>query len=574
MIPILYPANETAFTSNGLGRLSDCISCKVTEERNGIYECEFEYPITGSHFGDIAVGCYIMAKPNDTSNPQAFRIYKASKPMGGKCTFNAEHISYRLNYIPVMPYTAGSCLAALQGLATYAAETCPFTFSTDKVIATDFEVEEPASIRSVLGGEAGSILEAYKGEFEFDMFSVFLWQNRGANNGVKILYGKNLKTLEQEESIESTYTGVCPFWRKEEEDGTITLVTLPEKVLHHSSAGNYPYPLTLVLDMSSDFENAPTENELRSAATAYMVNNNIGIPEVNLKVDFIALWQTLEYKNLAPIERVNLCDTVTVEFTKLGVEAIAKVIKTTYDTLMERYTEIELGDAKSGLGDTIAKISEGEVANATANITSNYMNAINHATDLLRGGLGGHVVIGTNASGEPNEILIMDADNVDDAVNIIRLNSAGIGFSQSGYSGPYSSAWTIENTFDAQFINVINLTANSITSGVIRDSTGQNYWDLESGTVQIASIENELNDRLRYIRLVGGTIYLGEEGNELMLTLTNNRLSFVQNGSEIAYFNNNRLYVTTGEFMRSMQVGNFAFIPAQIDGSVSFVKVV
>ena len=289
MIPVLFPANAATWTTNGLGRLSDAISCKVTEERNGSYELEMEYPETGIHYSDIAISCLILAKPSDGANPEPFRIYKITRPINGRVIINAEHISYQLNMIPVLPFTADSCLLAMQGLKTNAAETCPFDFYTDKVISTQWQNKTPASIRDRLGGSEGSILEAFKGEFEFTGYDVHLWTNRGSNNGVTIRYGKNLTDLKQEESIANTYTGICPYWQKEDEDGTVQTVMLTEHVLHGSRAGNFPYQRTIVVDFSDRWEEAPTEQELRDAGNAYILENDIGIPEVNLTVDFVAL---------------------------------------------------------------------------------------------------------------------------------------------------------------------------------------------------------------------------------------------------------------------------------------------
>ena len=583
MIPVLFPADATTWTSNGLGGLSDAVSCLVRETRNGEYELEMIYPVTGIHYSDIAISCLILAKPSDGADPEPFRIYKITRPIDGQVTINAEHISYQLNMIPVLPFTAASCLLALEGLKTNAAESCPFNFYTDKVISTQWQNKTPASIRERLGGSDGSILEAFKGEFEFNGYDVHLWTNRGSNNGVVIRYGKNLTDLKQEQSIADTYTGICPYWQKENEDGTVTTVMLTEHVLHSARASNFPYQRTIVVDFSDQWEEPPTEQELRDAGNAYILANDIGIPSVNLTVDFVALWQTEEYASLSALERIKLCDTITVRFDRLGVNATAKVIKTEYNTLLERYNKLEIGDARGNLAHEISEISSDTTQQAVKSVTAAYTHAIGQATDLISGGLGGHVVINTNADGQPNEILIMDTEDVSTAVNVIRLNENGIGFSTNGYNGPFASAWTIDNKFNAQLIDVLNLSANSINAGILRDATGNNYWNLDTGelvlrdmTDAISSIETQINnqqtERLKYIRLVNGTIYLGEEGNDLMLTLTNDRLSFTQNGQEVAYFANNRLYVTTGEFIQSLQVGDFAFIPAQ-NGSMSFMKV-
>ena len=162
MIPILYGENETNFTSNGLGRLSDAISCHVIEERNGQFTLEMVYPISGKHYADIKHSRYIYAVPSDGEGPQPFRIYKTSKPLSGKVTIWAEHRSYQLSMIPCEPFTAANVAQALQGLKNNSLESNPFTFWTDKTTVASYNQETPASIRSRLGGVQGSILEDRK----------------------------------------------------------------------------------------------------------------------------------------------------------------------------------------------------------------------------------------------------------------------------------------------------------------------------------------------------------------------------------------------------------------------------
>lgn len=477
MIPILYPANETAFTSNGLGRLSDVISCTVTEERNGQYELEMEYPVTGVHFDEIINTRVISAIPADGKAAQPFSIYKISKPINGIVTINAEHISYQLSMIPVDAFTATSCADALTALENNAAETCPFTFWTDKVTSGNFEVDAPASIRSLLGGTEGSILDVYGGgEYEFDGYDVKLHQNRGQNRGVILRYGKNITDIKQEENIATTYTGCMPYWKgTDSSSDTEILVTLPEKVLHVSNASNFPYQRTIALDLSSDFEGEPTEAQLRTRATAYMTANNFGVPKVSIDVSFVALWQTEEYKDIANLERVNLCDTVTVYFTKLGINATAKVVKTVYNVLLDRYDSIELGESRANLAKQMGEISAGiDAMTEQIERQKTFMaKAVDRATKLITGGLGGYVVFNMNADGEPQEILIMDSDDIQSAVNVIRMNKNGIGFSTTGYSGPFTSAWTIDGHFNADFITSGHINANIIQGGTFNVG-GQN----------------------------------------------------------------------------------------------------
>lgn len=491
MKPILYEAGETNFTSNGLGRLSDATECTVTEERNGSYELNMKYPLEGIHFEDLELSRLIYAIPADGKDPQPFRIYYISKPMGGICEIKAEHISYQLSHIPVEPFEASTVSAALLGFTQHAAETCPFTFWTDKSTTATFKVTIPSSIRSLLGGTQGSILDAYGGEYEFDGYTVKLHNARGQNKGVSLRYGKNITDISQEENIQNTYTGVMPFWKGTANDVETTIM-LTEKVLHSARAANFPYQRTIPLDLSSEFQEAPTEAQLRARAQAYMTANDIGIPSVSIKVSFLALWQTEEYKDIANLERVNLCDTVNVYFPKLDITATSKVVKTEYDVLNERYNSIELGDSRSTLASSIKQDIASETVTATANLPrkSEMQQAINKATQLITGGLGGHVVFTLNADGEPQEILIMDTDDVQTAVNVIRMNQNGIGFSTNGYSGPFNTAWTIDSQFVADFITTGTLDANLIKAGLLQDAAGKNTINMVTGDATLKGTIN------------------------------------------------------------------------------------
>lgn len=492
MIPILFPNGETDFTSNGLGRLADAVDCTVWEERNGAYELVMTYPVTGVHFDEIRHSRIIYAEPADGKRAQPFRIYSIGKPLNGLTEIKAEHSSYQMSHIPVEPFTAQSVTGALQTLKSSAAEECPFEFWTDKSTTAAFKVKVPSSMRSLLGGQKGSILDVYGGEYEFDGYTVKLHNARGTDRGVTLRYGKNITDIRQEENITNTYTGVMPYWlgtSTDEVGSDETLVMLPEKVLHSQNAAQFPYQRTIPLDLSSEFEDKPTEEQLRTRAQSYMTANNIGIPHVSINVSFIALWQTEEYKNIANLERVNLCDTVTVEFPKLGISAKAKVVKTEYDVLKGKYKSIEIGDVRTNLGRTLVDDMEESIDQATENLASKsfLQKSVERATKLITGGLGGYVVMKLNTDGQPEEILIMDTPDTGTAVNVIRMNRNGIGFSTGGYEGPFISAWTIDGHFVADFIDTGTLQANLIKTGRLQDAANTNYWDMSTGEFRLAA---------------------------------------------------------------------------------------
>ena len=195
MIPILYESTETAFNSNGLGRLAECVSCTVTEERNGIYECQFVYPISGANYSKIQEGRIIACRHDETTDIQPFDIYARSAPINGLVTFYAHHISYRLGNVILKPFTATSCAGAIAKFTTENINENPFAFWTDKETVGDFTSATPVSVKALLGGTQGSLLDVFgSGEYEFDRFTVKLHLNRGEDTGIQIRYGKIIMT--------------------------------------------------------------------------------------------------------------------------------------------------------------------------------------------------------------------------------------------------------------------------------------------------------------------------------------------------------------------------------------------
>ena len=533
MIPILYEGNETNFTSNGLGRLADAISCKVVEERNATYELEMTYPVSGIHYSDIVENRIILAQPFDGGQTQPFIIYKVTKPLNGIVTVNAEHISYRLSGMAVMPFTANTPTAALQGLKTYSAVTNPFNFSTDKTNTGAFTVSVPTSARELLCGSRGSILDVYgKGDYEFDRFNVFLRVNRGADNHVTIRYGKNLTDLKSVLDTTGVYTGIAPYWS----DGQNNVVTLPEKVILSEHTAEFPYKIIKSVDFSEKWESAPTVAQLREAAQTYVANNEGWKITNNINVSFVALWNTEEYKEIAPLERVKMCDIVHIVYPKLGVNFSTKVVKTDYNVLEEKYNSITLGDTYY----TLSAVFNEEIQAAQEEQTSHMQNAIAHATKLITGGLGGHVVFNLNADGEPQEILIMDTDNMQTAVSVIRMNKNGIGFSTSGYNGPFRTAWTIDSHFVADFIDTGTLNADLIKAGLLQDEAGLNYWNMVTGDFRLTSGAKIGNSNIASAADVSSGITLYDESlNQIKVfnKLTNN------GAARGIYMTNNQLYI-------------------------------
>lgn len=464
----IFESTDSDFSTNGIGTLSDTIKCEVEEKLNNKYEMSMTYPVSGKNYREIQYKRIVVVKPNPYSDPQPFRIYGISKPLNGEVTVNAEHISYDLSRYTAAPFSAGSVLTAFQNLVAAMDVQSPFTFWTDKTTSANIETIKPLTVRSILGGIEGSILDTYRGEYEFDGYTVKLWNNRGSDRGVTIRYGKNLTSLKQDENCSNVYNAVRPYWYKEGAEGG-GLVVLTQKLVY--LVENPPVVQILLLDLSSKFQEKPTEEQLYNATMDYINTHNLSIPEVSLDVSFVNLSETTDYANIAVLERVQMGDTLTIQFPKLGVDATAKVIATTYDVLSGRYSKVSLGSEKANLTTTIANQNK-----ITQNITthSELEQAILNATNAITGYNGGYVVL--DPKNNPSRILVMDTPDKATAQNVWQWNVNGLGHSSTGINGPYDTAITQNGSINAYFITSGLINGNMIQAGTISSgSISQDY---------------------------------------------------------------------------------------------------
>lgn len=354
MIPRLYARSATTFTSMGICPLSDAVSCMVTEERNGQYTLEMVYPVSGQWFSEIKVDRIILAQAHESdTHPQPFRIESIEGDIGPTITINAVHISYQLNWIVAARQTLSSGTAQtnmrLVGLlnGVIGQSTCPFSFYSDITGSHSMELDAPISFRSFLGGVEGGFLDVYGGEFEWDVWDVHLWEERGEDNGVRITYGKNLTGIEWSTDVSDTYTAVYAYWMQDNE-GTVTYKGSDIQTI----GGDFSFQRLIAVDASGEWQSEPSYPQLNSYASNY-VKANAQYPTVSVSIDFVPLWQTEEYKEYAAFEKVGLCDAVTIVYPPLGLELKAQVVKTVYNVFLDRYDSIEIKTVKKSLADTI-----------------------------------------------------------------------------------------------------------------------------------------------------------------------------------------------------------------------------
>lgn len=528
MHPILYSTvtEGTVPTHYGVGVLSDCISCKVREERNGAYELEMEYASEGIHADAIVPNALIKAKPNYTDNPQLFRIYKVAKNIEGRITVNAQHISYDLSGKVITTGTASSCTAACLLLTGQAGN---FTITTDKSVSADFRISEPSSVRSWFGGKAGSILDVYgTGEWQYDNYSASFLASRGTDRGVTIRYGKNLTELSQTLDMTNLVSSVIPYYKAQ--DGAITtgtavstgLVGISHEVAVDFTSGVDPESVT------------PIVTQLATLATNYVLNNNFTTLKDNITLDFVQI------KDLS--ERVDLCDTVHIYFEPLGLTATAKCIETVWDVLEERYSSTSFGDPKTNITDTI--VATQKAIDEKPSITT-MEQAIKQSSELITGNLGGYVVLhDANGDGEPDEILIMDTADISTATNVWRWNNGGLGFSPNGYAGPYNAvAIDMQGRIVADAITTGTLNADLIKAGTISDLQGNSTIDMTNGEAKMKNFKavedfqlidgsNITRATLKFSRLNGATFDIVNGSNNVIAQIQED---FVEGGQIYLY---------------------------------------
>ena len=466
MFPILYESITAGQVPahNGLGILTDCISCKVEQSRNGKYELSMEYAISGHHAEELAERRIIKAKPNFTDNPQLFRIDRVEKTMNGSLSISAKHISYDLSGYEI---TSGTASSAPEACLLLQSKASGYTITTDKTTTATFKITEPSSVRSWFVGKQGSFLDVFGGaDIKYDNFSIQFLKNAGADRGVTIRYKKNLLELSQE--IQDTlYTDVLCFWKNED------VVVTGNKV---STGLTLDVPKCLIIDCSQDYDNPPSIVDLTNKATAYKNSNNLTTPSNNIKLDFA------QSKELS--ERVDLCDTVSIYYEALGITRVGvKCIRTVWDVIREKYVETEFGDSQADFVSTMAVNTK----KIEAVPSKSFMDeAIAHATELITGNLGGYVILhDSNGDGEPDEILIMDTADITTSSKLWRWNKNGLGYSSTGYSGSYGTAITADGQIVADYISTGTLNANLIKVGIISDTQGNSTIDMASGIAKM-----------------------------------------------------------------------------------------
>ena len=467
--------------SNGLGQIQP-IECVVTEELNGIYECEFTVPITDKHYKDLKDNGLIKVTVGDGSE-QIFRVYEVGQPINLVSTFKCAHITYDLNKVVVKPFTATGAVNIKNQLVANMLGSYPFSTWTDITNTTStFTNDIPRYFRECLGGYEGSVLDVLRPEYEWDNLTVKLHARRGSDNGVRISYGKNLIDYSQEQNNENVYDGVYGY-------AVVDEVTYKADSYYNKTGATYPRILNV--DFSSDYESGqvPTSAELLQKATTYAQNNSIEVPSINIKIDFIPLWQTEEYKNILPLERVSLGDTVHVYFDKLNVEASSRVIKTEWNVLTQKYDSIELGDAKANLNTIINDSVSTAVDEAVSDLDIDVGWLDTKAENmfkLIANGVGLHIT-----KDSQGRIILHNDEDISQSKYQYMITAQGFMMSDDyGQEGSWRSGWTtsgdaVVNSLATIVLNALEINGSTINGTII------NFGDLSDKYITAQSFDGD-----------------------------------------------------------------------------------
>ena len=402
MRPILYNANETAFETYGLGEI-DATKAQVTRERNGIYTLYIEYPASGPLAGTFKNDMRIKSDAGLRTKNQTFFISRISKDSTGILKIFAKHISHLTETMAIRNNTvvSGTAPAALAIWASNCLGGIRFDVWSDIELSskTSWDIANFKTARDALGGVSGSILDVWGGEYEFDNTVIRLHKQLGRKSPIVLEYGRNILRAEDDQDIEGAYTSVYPYATYTPEnqgsgEGGATsqqvTVELPEKYVDGPYIGLYNERRVLIVDFSTNFKDkeVPTIDKLRRLAKEYAINNRLGLPKINTKIEYVDLSKTLDYKLTQILEEAELCDIVPVYYPQIGLTSEdAKLTTIVYDVLLEQNDSVEVGVIGDGFKSSMTSNLSGKIDD----LASNQQRLVNTLPDYLLNAQGNKV---------------------------------------------------------------------------------------------------------------------------------------------------------------------------------------
>lgn len=508
----VYSADERLFDNNGLFIMHPT-KAQIYIEDNGDYYIDIETTI--DDFEYIQEG--MIVRVNTRWGEQGFRLTNP-KRKNNKITVRGYHLwKDSSKYVIVDSYVENKdCNDALDHINNACETPTPFITTSDIS-----DIASARIIRKSLEEAIAILVDKYNGHLYRDNWTIGIVKNLGRDRQAVIKYGKNSTDIEATEDWNNVVTKILPVGY----DG----ITLPEKFLIADI--QYETPYTKVVKFDQDIDENDYKDE--SGEVDKQAYNKALIDDLRQQaIDYLNINKVFRcnYKVKANIEGIiDLGDTITVEHERLGINITTNVISLKYDCIMDKYIEAEFGNFKTELKSLIKTIESNtheQVLNGNETIKAKLEDELDTATSKIWGTLGNSYVIY-----EGSRILIVDKLPKESAQNVMMINSAGIGFSNTGINGTFSSAWLIDGTLDMQNINVINMTASLVKGGTFKVGSRLN----EAGRIEIYDLSNTLIGTFDE----NGICVYGKDGSRVVINTTefagydsqNNKV-FWMNGDE------------------------------------------
>lgn len=453
MIPILYKPKETDFSHNGLGKLPDCISCFVEEERNGQNEVVLAFPITTKKSEYLQeVGYQIKAKANDLDEPNVYVIYKFDKDMStGVLTVRgisravSKLKGRSIKRLVIEGKTGAQAMHMIRGAMDRDTDIDFFSDITT-TSSSEFEITNPLNC---IGGSQGSLLQNWGGEIKHEPFKISLLKSRGRENVTTIRYGKNLAGLSIETDFDSLLTRIFPYADLQNKEGETERIW--GKQVDSQYINNYDDIRTDLIQFTED-QGVTDLATLDKVASKYFTSLNPGIdlPKCTIKANISQIQESSKTGKFEELRKIGLCDTVTIYYKRFDIKITAKVNKIRYNSLLEQVEEFTAGSEQY----TFFQAQNNQITETLKQIPNKQYAStfIEVVTQIISGNDGGNVVWWPK--NRPSDLFFIDTDDLETAKRVLRINKSGIGFSSTGWKGNFDTAWTMDGKFVADFIQL------------------------------------------------------------------------------------------------------------------------
>ncbi|EKZ0219681.1 peptidoglycan DD-metalloendopeptidase family protein [Enterococcus faecalis] len=458
LIPVIFKPGEKDFSTNGLGRLVDATRCEITEKANGKYELEMDYPAI-SRFSDYFENGYqIKAKPNDLEEYHIFEIKQTFKDtFTNSIVIYAQSRTYKLGNRQVRLVTVDNRngAEAMKLIEQNMDEPCDIKLYSDinTASSTTFEAR---NVLNCIAGEQGSLLQYWGGEIKREPFKLSLLRRRGRDNVGTVRYGKDLKGLTIKFDWQSIVTKVLPFAELQSgADGTSQRIY--GNAVKSEYISKYPDVYAQYIQFTED-QGVKDIASLNKVASKYFTTLYPGSdkPKVSIELEIEKLTDSEEAKEFAKMRNYNLFDTFTVYHKLYDIDIQTKVTGIVYDALAEKTIKITAGDIQVAF----YKQQSQDFQEAIKTLTKKeYMSDfVDYITDLINGVEGGSIL--QYPKNRPNTHYYLDTESTDTAKDVIAINNKGIGFSRTGWKGPFKNAWGINGILNADFIGAGKIKSN------------------------------------------------------------------------------------------------------------------